>query len=116
MQVSIRPAIPSELAAIYALVISNDEWTKFNGPYFPYSPPSLEEFESHSFKRLLNGSDLQLVVVDDVPVGTVSVIGSVKRHVGLKPEWSFITLTIGGRVLLRQLFLFGYLAYSKTSR
>ncbi|MEZ9289862.1 GNAT family protein [Vibrio lentus] len=72
MQVSIRPAMLSELEAIYALVTSNDEWTKFNGPYFPYSSPSLDEFESHSFQRLLDGFDLQLVVVDDVLVGTVS--------------------------------------------
>ncbi|WP_372384384.1 GNAT family N-acetyltransferase [Vibrio sp. BS-M-Sm-2] len=72
MKVTIRPAMPSELAAIYALVTSNDEWTKFNGPYFSYSHPSLESFEAHSFKRLIEGDDLQLVVVDGVPVGTVS--------------------------------------------
>ena len=72
MDITIRAAMPSELAAIYALVISNDEWTKFNGPYFSYSHPSLENFEAHSFKRLLEGDDLQLVVVDGVPVGTVS--------------------------------------------
>ncbi|MEZ8374433.1 GNAT family N-acetyltransferase [Vibrio cyclitrophicus] len=72
MKVTIRPAMPSELAAIYALVTSNDEWTKFNGPYFPYSHPSFEQFESCSFRRLLNGADLQLVVVDGVPVGAVN--------------------------------------------
>lgn len=72
MDITIRPAMPSELAAIYALVISNDEWTNFNGPYFSYSHPSLESFEAHSFKRLLKGDDLQLVIVDGVPVGTVS--------------------------------------------
>ncbi|MFM2609898.1 GNAT family protein [Vibrio chagasii] len=72
MDITIRPAMPSELATIYALVISNDEWTKFNGPYFAYSHPSLESFEAHSFKRLLKGDDLQLVVVDGVPVGTLS--------------------------------------------
>lgn len=72
MDITIRPAMPSELATIYALFISNDEWTKFNGPYFSYSHPSLENFEAHSFKRLLEGVDLQLVVVDGIPVGTVS--------------------------------------------
>ncbi len=70
--VSIRPARPNELEAIHALVIWNNEWTKFNGPYFPYSHPSLEQFEESTFQPLLNGTDLQLITVDDVPVGTVS--------------------------------------------
>ncbi|OOE53507.1 GNAT family N-acetyltransferase [Salinivibrio kushneri] len=72
MEVEIRLAKEDELEFLHYLVISNDEWTKFNGPYFPYSHPSLEQFEKSSFKRLLNGSDLQLVTVDDVPVGTVN--------------------------------------------
>ena len=70
-RVNIRPAKASELEEIHALVISNDEWTKFNGPYFPYSHPSLEQFEKSSFQRLLIGSELQLITVDDIPVGTV---------------------------------------------
>ncbi|OOF19100.1 GNAT family N-acetyltransferase [Salinivibrio sp. IB574] len=72
MKVDIRPAKEDELESLHSLVISNNEWTKFNGPYFPYSHPSLEQFEKSSFQRLLNGSDLQLVTVDDVPVGTVN--------------------------------------------
>lgn len=72
MRVNIRAAQVSELETIHALVISNNEWTKFNGPYFPYSPPTLEQFEKSSFQRLLSGSDLQLITVDDIPVGTVS--------------------------------------------
>ncbi|HFQ4975381.1 TPA: GNAT family N-acetyltransferase [Vibrio vulnificus] len=71
-RVNIRPARECELEQIHALVTSNDEWTKFNGPYFPYSHPSLEEFENSSFKHLLIGADLQLITVDDSPVGTVS--------------------------------------------
>ncbi|OOE51805.1 GNAT family N-acetyltransferase [Salinivibrio kushneri] len=72
MKVDIRPAKEDEREFLHSLIVSNDEWTKFNGPYFPYSHPSLEQFEKSSFKRLLNGSDLQLVTVDDVPVGTVN--------------------------------------------
>lgn len=72
MKVSIRPARGNELDFIHALVISNDEWTKFNGPYFPYSHPSLEQFENSSFQRLLSGLDSQLITVDDIPVGMVS--------------------------------------------
>ncbi|WP_417870685.1 GNAT family N-acetyltransferase [Vibrio furnissii] len=72
MKVSIRPARENELDFIHALVISNDEWTKFNGPYFPYLHPSLEQFENSSFQRLLSGLDSQLITVDDIPVGMVS--------------------------------------------
>lgn len=72
MSVSIRPAKPSELENIHSLITSNDEWTKFNGPYFPYTHPSLEQFEKTSFQRLLSGLDLQLITVNDLPVGTVN--------------------------------------------
>ncbi|OOE93896.1 GNAT family N-acetyltransferase [Salinivibrio sp. AR640] len=72
MKVDIRPAKDDELESLHSLVISNNEWTKFNGPYCPYSHPSLEQFEKSSFQRLLNGSDLQVITVDDVPLGTVN--------------------------------------------
>jgi len=72
MKVNIRPARENELEFIHALVISNDEWTKFNGPYFPHSHPSLEQFKNSSFQRLLSGLDSQLITVDDIPVGMVS--------------------------------------------
>jgi len=71
-QVKIRPARLHELKLIHSLVTSNDEWTKFNGPYFPYSYPSLEQFEKSSFQQLIIGSNSQLVTVDDIPVGSVS--------------------------------------------
>ena len=70
--VDIRPAKPSELETIHSLITKNYEWTKFNGPYFPYSRPSLEQFEKTFFQSLLSGLELQLVTVDDVPVGTVN--------------------------------------------
>lgn len=71
-RVSIRPAKPNELESVHALVTANDSWTQFNGPYFPYSHPPLKQFEKSSFQRLLSGSDLQLITVDDNPIGTVS--------------------------------------------
>ncbi|KXO10878.1 Ribosomal-protein-S18p-alanine acetyltransferase [Moritella sp. JT01] len=70
--VKIRPAKPNELEIIHSLITKNDEWTTFNGPYFPYSHPSLQQFEKTSFQSLLSGLELQLVTVDDVPVGTVN--------------------------------------------
>lgn len=71
-RINIRAARKSELELIHSLVISNNEWTKFNGPYYPYSHPSLEQFENSSFQRLLTGADLQLITIDDMPVGAVS--------------------------------------------
>ncbi len=72
MTVAIRPAHPSELELVYHLVTSNQEWTEFNGPYFPYQHPTLDEFKNSTFKRLLVGKDIQVVTLDDVLVGTVS--------------------------------------------
>lgn len=71
-RVEIRPAQPNELALLYSLVTSNDEWTKFNGPYFPYSHPSFEQFEQTVFQRLLIGSEAQVITVNNIPVGSVS--------------------------------------------
>ena len=70
--VQIRPARINELEVIYSLITSNDEWTEFNGPYFPYAHPSLEEFKFGVFQRLLSGVDLQVITVDDTPIGTVN--------------------------------------------
>jgi len=70
--IAIRQAKSNELDAIYRLVTSNDEWTQFNGPYFPYITPSLEIFSNTTFPRLRDGTDIQLITVNDKPVGTVS--------------------------------------------
>jgi len=70
--ISIRPAKPEELDLIYSLITSDDEWTKFNGPYFLYSHPSLSDFSKTTFQRLLSGLNMQVVTVNDVPVGTVN--------------------------------------------
>lgn len=71
-RVKIRPAEEDELELIYSLIVSNDEWTKFNGPYFPYSHPSLEHFKNGTFQRLISGVDLQVITLDNKPVGTVN--------------------------------------------
>lgn len=71
-RVQIRPARANELQVLYLLITSNDEWTKFNGPYFPYTHPTIEVFETGMFQRLLEGASLQVVTFDNVPVGTVN--------------------------------------------
>lgn len=70
--VNIRVAMPDELEHIYKLITSNDEWTRFNGPYFPYEHPTLEQFEQSTFQRLLKGNNMQLVTIDNIPVGSVN--------------------------------------------
>ncbi len=70
--VNLRAAKPSEIAYLHLLITCHDEWTRFNGPYFPYSHPTLAEFEQGMFTRLLEGKSIQLICIDDVPVGTVS--------------------------------------------
>ena len=71
-KVVIRPATKNELKTIYSLVTSNKEWTRYNGPYFSYTPPSLEEFKSTTFASLLVGRDAQVIVYENHVVGTVS--------------------------------------------
>ncbi|QFT13231.1 GNAT family N-acetyltransferase [Vibrio sp. THAF190c] len=71
-RINIRPAKASELTEVHALVTSNNEWTKYNGPYFSYSHPTLEQFKASFFQRLLSGTELQLITADDIPIGTVN--------------------------------------------
>ncbi|MDR9826901.1 GNAT family protein [Vibrio sp. FNV 38] len=70
--IKLRCAKPSELDDIYRLITSNDQWIQFNGPYFPYHHPSLAQFEQTTFQRLIEGKDLQLITVNNIPVGTVN--------------------------------------------
>ncbi|MEZ9624296.1 GNAT family N-acetyltransferase [Aliivibrio fischeri] len=72
MDVKLRLAQKNELEVIYHLLISNDEWSKFNAPYFQYEHPSLAQFEQSMFQRLLNGLNMQLITVNNTPVGTVN--------------------------------------------
>ncbi|MFM2483832.1 GNAT family N-acetyltransferase [Celerinatantimonas yamalensis] len=70
--ICIRPAQSTELHFVYQLVTENEEWTKFNGPYFAYTPPLLDDFATGTFERLCKGLDMQVITVDDVVVGSVN--------------------------------------------
>jgi RimJ/RimL family protein N-acetyltransferase len=70
--VALRKAYPHEQEELFLLVTQNKEWTKFNGPYFPYEPPTRESFEKEEFAKLTKGENSLLVTVDDKPVGSVS--------------------------------------------
>ena len=112
-RVSIRPAKPNEFESVHALVTANDSWTQFNGPYFPYSHPPLKQFEKSSFQRLLSGSDLQLITVDDNPIGTVSSYWECEETHWLEAGVVITIQTSGVKVSLLWLFLNGYLTCSK---
>jgi RimJ/RimL family protein N-acetyltransferase len=70
--IEIRKAAPSELNDLYELVTNNSEWTRFNGPYFPYSHPTFEQFRTELFNKLLLGESIKLITLNGVPVGSVS--------------------------------------------
>ncbi|QFI37389.1 GNAT family N-acetyltransferase [Moritella marina ATCC 15381] len=70
--VVLKPTCPDELAPFYNLITRDELWTKFNGPYFPYSKPTLTEFKNGLFSNLCEGEKAQAIMVNGVPVGSVS--------------------------------------------
>jgi RimJ/RimL family protein N-acetyltransferase len=72
MEVIIRKAHPSELQTMHHLITFDPQWTKFNGPYFSYESPSIMEFQHNVFARLCAGQNMQLIVVNNKPIGSVS--------------------------------------------
>jgi len=68
----LRKTRSTELDPFYNLLTFDEEWTKFNGPYFPYKTPTSEEFAVGTFNRLLSGKDMLLITVDEKPIGSVS--------------------------------------------
>nr|WP_231115520.1 GNAT family protein [Vibrio coralliilyticus] len=69
--VLIRPATPDELTRLYELQTKHTEWTQYDGPYYPYTPPTLEAFQKGAFARLLKGQNMQVITYEGTPVGTV---------------------------------------------
>jgi len=70
--ITLRPAEPDELQNIYQLMTKDLEWTKFNGPYFGYSTPSISQFEQTTFQRLLAGDDILLIEFSGRVIGSVN--------------------------------------------
>lgn len=70
--ITIRVATFEDKEPLYSLIISDEEWTKFNGPYLPYSTPTAEEFESGLFKRLCDGTDALVIDYEGDAIGSVS--------------------------------------------
>jgi RimJ/RimL family protein N-acetyltransferase len=70
--VTLKSACAGELNVLYHLITDDEQWTQFNGPYFPYQTPTIQEFENGLFRRLCLGDDMLLIMVGDKPVGSVS--------------------------------------------
>ncbi|MGF1762246.1 GNAT family N-acetyltransferase [Aliivibrio kagoshimensis] len=70
--VTLKSACADELNVLYHLITDDEQWTQFNGPYFPYQTPTIQEFEHGLFRRLCLGDDMLLIMVGDKPVGSVS--------------------------------------------
>lgn len=70
--VTLRKATIADMHPLYELLTTDEKWTQFNGPYFPYTAPSLAEFESGLFARLCQGERALVIEFDGTAVGTVS--------------------------------------------
>jgi RimJ/RimL family protein N-acetyltransferase len=70
--VSIRPAKQSDKLPLFNLLTTDEKWTQFNGPYFPYTKPTPSKFEKTLFADVLAGERAQVIDVGGRAVGTVS--------------------------------------------
>ncbi len=70
--VVLRAAYAHEKETLYRLVTQDETWTQFNGPYFPYKTPTMEEFGYDLFARMSEGKEMQVIVYNELPVGSVS--------------------------------------------
>ena len=68
----LRKAVESDKEYLYELITSDEKWTKFNGPYFPYSTPSFSDFEGNLYTKLSEGREALLIEFEHLPVGSVS--------------------------------------------
>ncbi len=70
--VVIRNAVEADKEILFRLMTEDEEWTKFNGPYFPYKTPTFEGFGSRFFTRLRDSPENMVIEYEGKPVGTVS--------------------------------------------
>ncbi len=75
----LRVATSEDKEPLYSLITADEEWTKFNGPYFPYFKPTINEFETNLFKRLCDGIDALVIDYKGEAIGSVSYYWEDKR-------------------------------------
>lgn len=70
--VILRKPQESEAKSLYELMVSDEKWTEFNGPYFDYTRPTFSEFHDTTFKRLVLGVDALGIEYEGKIIGTVT--------------------------------------------
>ena len=70
--VILRTAVPSDKVALYDLMTGDEEWVKFNGPYFGYQRPTRERFEEVMYAGLKKGGSRMLIDYGGDAIGMVS--------------------------------------------
>jgi RimJ/RimL family protein N-acetyltransferase len=70
--VALRKPRLEEAESLYQLMIGDEKWTKFDGPYFGYTRPSFEEFKQGLFKRLQAGQNALAIAHHGRLVGCVT--------------------------------------------
>ncbi|NLS14410.1 GNAT family N-acetyltransferase [Vibrio sp. SM6] len=70
--IELRAARREEADCIYQLMLSDMSWKQFDAPYVPFVAPSLREFRRGMFSKLVVGDEMQLIVVDQRPIGIVT--------------------------------------------
>jgi RimJ/RimL family protein N-acetyltransferase len=70
--IALRTPKVSEAQNLYDTMTKDEQWTKFNGPYFGYRRPSYEDFLTGPFQRLRKGKDALAIEFEGRLVGTVT--------------------------------------------
>jgi RimJ/RimL family protein N-acetyltransferase len=70
--ITLRTPKESEALNLYDTMTKDEQWTKFNGPYFGYERPSYEDFLKVEFQRLLDGKSALAIEFNGQLVGTVT--------------------------------------------
>ena len=70
--ITLRTARDDEAESLHELITRDEEWTRYNGPYFPYEAPTLERFRERQFQRWRTGERGLLIEHEGEVVGSVS--------------------------------------------
>ena len=70
--IMLRKPEDTEAEALYHLMISDEKWTEFNGPYFGYTRPTFEDFVAGTFNRLKQGVNALAIEYCGRLIGTVT--------------------------------------------
>jgi RimJ/RimL family protein N-acetyltransferase len=70
--ISLRKASAEDLEPLYQLMTVDEEWTKYNGPYFGYVRPTLSEFKQQQFQKFLAGDKGLVIDYLGRAIGSVS--------------------------------------------